>query len=81
MTNYTEENNVSASSPTTPTEVTQGSSVFDNFDSMKLKLSDIYERMRSLRRIRTHGRRKILVRNEFDADSSSSGDEKGVFFF
>jgi len=79
MTNYTEENK-SASSPRTPTEVPQGSSVFDNFDSMKRKLSVIYERMMSFRRIRTHGPGKYPVKNEFDADSSS-GDEKGFFFF
>jgi len=72
---------VRASSPTTPTEVPQGSSGFDNFDSMKLKLSVIYERMMSLRKIRTHGRGKNLVGNKFDADSSSSGDEKGCFLF
>ncbi|AES64670.1 hypothetical protein MTR_2g028420 [Medicago truncatula] len=76
MTNYTEENNMSSSSPPTPTEVTQGSSVFNNFDSMKLKLSDLYERMMALRKIRTHGPGKKLDGNKFDADSSSSGDEK-----
>lgn len=66
---------MSASSSTTPTEVPE-SSVFDNLASMKHELSDIDEHLRSLRRIRTRGPRKYVIGNKFDADSSSSGDEK-----
>ena len=71
---------MSASYSTAPSEVPQ-SSVFDNLASMKCELSDVDEHMRSLRRIRTRGPRKYLIENEFDADRSSSGDEKGFFFF
>jgi len=80
MTNCTEENNMSASSSTAPTEVPQ-SSVFDNLASMKHELSDIDEHMRSLRRIQIRSPRKYVIGNKFDADSSSSGDEKGCFLF
>jgi len=56
MTNCREENNVRASSPTTPTDVPQDSSVFDNLASMNLELSNINEEdLRIIRRLRIRG--------------------------
>ncbi|XP_039688394.1 uncharacterized protein [Medicago truncatula] len=75
MTNCTEENNLSSSS-TTPTEVPEDSSVFDNFTSMNLELSNINEEdMRILRRVRITSPPNICMTNEVD-DHSISGDEK-----
>ena len=80
MTNCTEENNLSSSS-TTPTEVPEDSSVFDNFASMNLELSNINkEDMRILRRVRIRSPPNIHMMNEVD-DHSISGDEKGCFFY
>jgi len=79
MTNCTEENNAISSS-TTPTEVQQDSSVFDNLASMTLEHCNINEEdMRIIRRIRIRSPPNIHMTKEVD-DHSISGDEKGCFF-
>ena len=81
MTNCTEENNVGASSSTTPTEVAQDSSVFDNSALMNLELSNINEEdLRIIRRLKIRGPPNIHMTNEVD-DHSISVDEKGCFLY
>jgi hypothetical protein len=64
MTNCREENNVRASSSTTPTEVPQDSSVFDNLASMNLELSNTNEEdLRIIRRLRIRGPPNIHMTN------------------
>jgi hypothetical protein len=80
MTNCREEN-VRASSSTTPTEVPQDSSAFDNFSSMNLELSNISEEdRRIIRRLRIRGPPDTRMMNEVD-DHSISVNEKGCFFY